>query len=89
MLAPTRELAQQVQEVVAEYRRAHHLKSICIYAGAPEGPQIHNLERGVELCIATPGTLIDFLGCGETNLRRTTYLVLGEADRMPDMGFEP
>lgn len=45
--------------------------------------------EGVEICIATPGRLIDFLECGKTNLRRTTYLVLDEADRMLDMGFEP
>lgn len=43
----------------------------------------------MEICIATPGRLIDFLECGKTNLRRTTYLVLDEADRMLDMGFEP
>lgn len=47
------------------------------------------LIKGVEICIATPGRLIDFLECGKTNLRRTTYLVLDEADRMLDMGFEP
>lgn len=44
---------------------------------------------GAEICIATPGRLIDFLETGKTNLRRTTYLVLDEADRMLDMGFEP
>lgn len=44
---------------------------------------------GVEICIATPGRLIDFLEAGKTNLRRCTYLVLDEADRMLDMGFEP
>ena len=44
---------------------------------------------GVEICIATPGRLIDFLESGKTNLRRCTYLVLDEADRMLDMGFEP
>lgn len=43
----------------------------------------------MEICIATPGRLIDFLECGKTNLRRCTYLVLDEADRMLDMGFEP
>lgn len=47
------------------------------------------LKSGVEICIATPGRLIDFLECGKTNLRRCTYLVLDEADRMLDMGFEP
>ncbi|XP_062362106.1 probable ATP-dependent RNA helicase DDX5 isoform X6 [Cinclus cinclus] len=89
VLAPTRELAQQVQQVAAEYSRACRLKSTCIYGGAPKGPQIRDLERGVEICIATPGRLIDFLEAGKTNLRRCTYLVLDEADRMLDMGFEP
>ena len=46
-------------------------------------------SAGVEICIATPGRLIDFLESGKTNLRRCTYLVLDEADRMLDMGFEP
>ncbi|XP_051568029.1 probable ATP-dependent RNA helicase DDX5 isoform X1 [Myxocyprinus asiaticus] len=92
VLAPTRELAQQVQQVAAEYGRASRLKSTCIYGGAPKGPQIRDLERGtvgVEICIATPGRLIDLLEAGKTNLRRCTYLVLDEADRMLDMGFEP
>jgi ATP-dependent RNA helicase DDX5/DBP2 len=51
--------------------------------------QARDLERGVEICIATPGRLIDFLERGTTNLMRCTYLVLDEADRMLDMGFEP
>ncbi|XP_056309436.1 probable ATP-dependent RNA helicase DDX5 isoform X1 [Danio aesculapii] len=89
VLAPTRELAQQVQQVAAEYGKASRIKSTCIYGGAPKGPQIRDLERGVEVCIATPGRLIDFLEAGKTNLRRCTYLVLDEADRMLDMGFEP
>uniref|UniRef100_A0A4W3JZC1 RNA helicase n=1 Tax=Callorhinchus milii TaxID=7868 RepID=A0A4W3JZC1_CALMI len=89
VLAPTRELAQQVQHVANDYGRVSRLKSTCIYGGAPKGPQIRDLERGVEVCIATPGRLIDFLEAGKTNLRRCTYLVLDEADRMLDMGFEP
>uniref|UniRef100_A0A3B3ZD29 RNA helicase n=1 Tax=Periophthalmus magnuspinnatus TaxID=409849 RepID=A0A3B3ZD29_9GOBI len=91
VLAPTRELAQQVQQVAAEYGQPSRLRSTCIYGGAPKGPQIRDLERGgcVEICIATPGRLIDFLECGKTNLLRCTYLVLDEADRMLDMGFEP
>ncbi|XP_040264401.1 probable ATP-dependent RNA helicase DDX17 isoform X1 [Bufo bufo] len=89
VLAPTRELAQQVQQVADEYGKSSRLKSTCIYGGAPKGPQIRDLERGVEICIATPGRLIDFLEVGKTNLRRCTYLVLDEADRMLDMGFEP
>lgn len=60
-----------------------------VYGGAPSGPQARDLSRGVEIVIATPGRLIDFLDKGTTNLRRVTYLVLDEADRMLDMGFEP
>lgn len=58
-----------------------------VFGGAPKGPQARDLERGVEIVIATPGRLIDFLEKGTTNLRRCTYLVLDEADRMLDMGF--
>ncbi|XP_012944604.1 ATP-dependent RNA helicase DDX5 isoform X1 [Aplysia californica] len=89
VLVPTRELAQQVLEVSNEFGRASQLKTACVYGGAPKGPQLRDLERGAEICIATPGRLIDFLEAGKTNLRRTTYLVLDEADRMLDMGFEP
>jgi superfamily II DNA/RNA helicase len=89
VLCPTRELAQQVQEVALEYGSRAKLKSTCVYGGASRGPQQRDLTRGVEICIATPGRLIDFLESGATNLRRCTYLVLDEADRMLDMGFEP
>ncbi len=60
-----------------------------MYGGAPQGPQARDLSRGVEIVVATPGRLIDFLEKNTTNLRRVTYLVLDEADRMLDMGFEP
>jgi len=89
VLTPTRELAQQILEVANEFGRTSQLKSACVYGGAPKGPQLRDLERGAEICIATPGRLIDFLEAGKTTLRRTTYLVLDEADRMLDMGFEP
>uniref|UniRef100_A0A674D152 RNA helicase n=1 Tax=Salmo trutta TaxID=8032 RepID=A0A674D152_SALTR len=89
VLAPTREFAQQVQQVAHDYGKTSRIKSTCVYGGAPKGPQIRDLERGTEICIATPGRLIDFLEAGKTNLRRCTYLVLDEADRMLDMGFEP
>jgi ATP-dependent RNA helicase DDX5/DBP2 len=90
VLAPTRELAQQIQTVAREFGNHKPLiRHTCIFGGSPKGPQIRDLERGVEICIATPGRLIDFLERGVTNLRRVTYLVLDEADRMLDMGFEP
>lgn len=60
-----------------------------MFGGAPKGPQANDLMDGVEIVIATPGRLIDFLESNRTNLRRCTYLVLDEADRMLDMGFEP
>ena len=89
VLAPTRELAQQIQEVATEFGRSSKIKNTCVFGGAPKGPQLRDLENGCEIVIATPGRLIDFLEMGKTNLRRTTYLVLDEADRMLDMGFEP
>ncbi|XP_015111886.1 DEAD-box ATP-dependent RNA helicase 20 isoform X1 [Diachasma alloeum] len=89
VLAPTRELAQQIQSVARDFGTTSHIRNTCIFGGSPKGPQARDLERGVEICIATPGRLIDFLEKGTTNLRRCTYLVLDEADRMLDMGFEP
>jgi len=89
VLAPTRELAQQIQEVAQEFGRTSRIKNTCVFGGAPKGPQLRDLEGGCEIVIATPGRLIDFLEMGKTNLRRCTYLVLDEADRMLDMGFEP
>ena len=89
ILAPTRELAQQIQEVAHEFGKSSKIKNTCVFGGAPKGPQMRDLENGCEIVIATPGRLIDFLEMGKTNLRRTTYLVLDEADRILDMGFEP
>merc|ERR1719454_2792440 len=88
-LVPTRELAQQVAQVATEFGHSSRIRNVCVYGGAPKGPQIRDLENGCEIVIATPGRLIDILEMGKTNLRRTTYLVLDEADRMLDMGFEP
>ncbi|XP_044755295.1 DEAD-box ATP-dependent RNA helicase 20-like isoform X2 [Coccinella septempunctata] len=89
ILAPTRELAQQIQKVAHEFGSSTMIRNTCIFGGSPKGPQARDLERGVEIVIATPGRLIDFLEKGTTNLARCTYLVLDEADRMLDMGFEP
>jgi len=89
VLAPTRELAQQIQQVANEFGNVARIRNTCVFGGAPKGGQARDLERGVEIVIATPGRLIDFLESGKTNLKRCTYLVLDEADRMLDMGFEP
>ncbi|EAW13945.1 DEAD-box ATP-dependent RNA helicase DBP2 [Aspergillus clavatus NRRL 1] len=89
VLAPTRELAVQIQTEITKFGKSSRIRNTCVYGGVPKGPQIRDLSRGVEVCIATPGRLIDMLEAGRTNLRRVTYLVLDEADRMLDMGFEP
>ncbi|KAG9291685.1 hypothetical protein G9A89_022104 [Geosiphon pyriformis] len=89
ILAPTRELAVQIQQECTKFGKSSKIKNTCVYGGVPKGPQARELQHGVEICIATPGRLIDMLESRRTNLRRVTYLVLDEADRMLDMGFEP
>ncbi|KAK7681145.1 ATP-dependent RNA helicase dbp2 [Cerrena zonata] len=89
VLAPTRELAVQIQTECSKFGASSRIRNTCVYGGAPKGQQVRDLARGVEICIATPGRLIDMLETNKTNLRRVTYLVLDEADRMLDMGFEP
>jgi ATP-dependent RNA helicase DDX5/DBP2 len=89
ILAPTRELAVQIQTECNKFGMSSRIRNTCVYGGVPRGQQIRDLQRGVEIVIATPGRLIDMIASGKTNLRRVTYLVLDEADRMLDMGFEP
>jgi ATP-dependent RNA helicase DDX5/DBP2 len=89
VLAPTRELAVQIKQECDKFGASSEIKNTCVYGGVPKRMQVADLTRGVEIVIATPGRLIDHLESGKTNLRRVTYLVLDEADRMLDMGFEP
>lgn len=89
ILAPTRELACQIKEEADKFGYTSAVKNTCIYGGAPRYNQARELRNGCEIVIATPGRLIDFLVQETTNLRRVTYIVLDEADRMLDMGFEP
>jgi len=89
VLAPTRELAVQIQQEASKFGSSSKIKTTCIYGGVPKGPQVRDLQKGVEIVIATPGRLIDMMESNNTNLRRVTYLVLDEADRMLDMGFDP
>lgn len=89
VLAPTRELAIQIQQVSEEYERLSGIRNICIYGGASKGGQANQIRKGADIYIATPGRLLDFLKEGTVSLHRCTYLVLDEADRMLDMGFEP
>jgi len=89
ILAPTRELAVQIKGEADKFGYTSSIKNTCVYGGAPKRDQARDLRNGVEIVIATPGRLMDFLEQKTTNLRRVTYLVLDEADRMLDMGFEP
>ncbi|XP_054717086.1 uncharacterized protein LOC129226500 isoform X2 [Uloborus diversus] len=88
VLAPTRELVQQIHEVSHKFVTSCNLLSCCVYGGASKVNQRRYLN-GSQICIATPGRLIDFVSENAINLNHCTYLVLDEADRMLDMGFEP
>jgi superfamily II DNA/RNA helicase len=88
VLAPTRELAVQIREECVKFGASSEIKNTVVYGGVKKHTQVRDLQSGVEILIATPGRLIDHLEQGNTNLKRVTYLVLDEADRMLDMGFE-
>ncbi|XP_005153365.3 probable ATP-dependent RNA helicase DDX43 [Melopsittacus undulatus] len=88
VLAPTRELALQVEAECLKYTYKG-IKSICIYGGGDRKGQIDVVTKGVDIVIATPGRLNDLQMNNFINLKSITYLVLDEADRMLDMGFEP
>ena len=89
ILAPTRELAAQVEESVKTYSKYLPLRSACIYGGVPMDPQIAQLRAGVEVLVATPGRLLDHVQHKTLNLSQVEVVVLDEADRMLDMGFIP
>jgi len=89
IVAPTRELACQIEQECVQFGSSSGLKIACVYGGVPKRKQETALRNGIEILICTPGRLLDFLERGTTNLRRVTYLVFDEADRMLDMGFEP
>lgn len=127
VMAPTRELATQIQDEVLKFGRSsgvsctvgskcstlihHYLDQVvitllalefwiimclkpdsliqCLYGGAPKGPQLKELDRGADIVVATPGRLNDILEMKKIDFRQVSLLVLDEADRMLDMGFEP
>ncbi|OAA49247.1 pre-mRNA-processing ATP-dependent RNA helicase PRP5 [Metarhizium rileyi] len=92
IMTPTRELATQIHRDCKPFLKSMGLRAVCAYGGAPIRDQIADLKRGAEIIVCTPGRMIDLLAANQgrvTNLRRVTYVVLDEADRMFDMGFEP
>jgi len=89
ILAPTRELAQQIEQESIKFGTPLRLKTACCYGGASRGPQLGAIRRGAQVIVATPGRLNDFLQAGQVRLVQCGFLVLDEADRMLDLGFEP
>ncbi|KAM7500294.1 hypothetical protein LguiA_024708 [Lonicera macranthoides] len=89
ILSPTRELSCQIHEEAKKFSYQTGVKVVVVYGGAPINQQLRELERGVDILVATPGRLVDLLERAKVSLQMIRYLALDEADRMLDMGFEP
>jgi ATP-dependent RNA helicase RhlE len=89
VLAPTRELALQVQSQFQRFSKNSRIRSAAIYGGTGYGQQIKDLRRGVDVVVATPGRLFDHMEQGSIDISMVEVLILDEADRMLDMGFMP
>eukprot|EP00359_Climacostomum_virens_P005355 CAMPEP_0204906922 /NCGR_PEP_ID=MMETSP1397-20131031/6225_1 /ASSEMBLY_ACC=CAM_ASM_000891 /TAXON_ID=49980 /ORGANISM="Climacostomum Climacostomum virens, Strain Stock W-24" /LENGTH=479 /DNA_ID=CAMNT_0052075929 /DNA_START=30 /DNA_END=1469 /DNA_ORIENTATION=- len=89
MLAPTRELSQQIHIEVRKFAHKTGIRSVVVYGGADPKDQSRALSQGCDVLIATPGRLLDFTGRGKIDLSNIQYVVIDEGDRMLDMGFIP
>jgi ATP-dependent RNA helicase RhlE len=89
IVTPTRELAEQINDVIKTLSAGTRLRSATIYGGVGAAPQIQALRSGVEILVACPGRLLDLIQQGHAKMNRIEILVLDEADRMFDMGFLP
>lgn len=89
VLAPTRELALQINAVLEEAGSQCGVSTVCVYGGVPKRDQVQALRKGAAIVVATPGRLEDLMNDGACKLDEVSYLVLDEADRMLDLGFEP
>ena len=87
MLCPTRELAAQIHDNIEQYARYLDVRSMAMFGGVSQRPQVNKLRRGVDILVATPGRLLDLISQRHVNLSSVQFLVLDEADRMLDMGF--
>jgi ATP-dependent RNA helicase RhlE len=87
ILTPTRELAIQIGESFNTYGHFLPLRHTVIFGGVGQAPQVDAIKRGVDVLVATPGRLLDFIGQGIVSLQNIEFFVLDEADRMLDMGF--
>jgi len=89
IIAPTRELAEQIHEAARDYTKGMRFRTVTVYGGVGLGPQANNLRRGADIVVACPGRLLDHVNQGNANLSGVEVLVLDEADHMFDMGFLP
>ncbi|CAO3623485.1 unnamed protein product [Cunninghamella blakesleeana] len=89
ILAPTRELTSQIFDEAKKFAYRSFVRPCVVYGGADISFQLRQIDRGCNLLVATPGRLVDLLERGRVSLQNIRYLVLDEADRMLDMGFEP
>ena len=89
IIAPTRELAEQIHDAINSLGKETRMRSVTIYGGVNINTQIQKLKRGAEIVVACPGRLLDHMGRGTIDLSRVEVLVLDEADHMLDMGFLP
>lgn len=89
ILAPTRELVSQIFDEARKFAYRSWVRPCVVYGGADIGSQLRQIERGCDLLVATPGRLVDLIERGRISLMNIKYLILDEADRMLDMGFEP
>mmetsp|Transcript_27753 Transcript_27753/g.60683 ORF Transcript_27753/g.60683 Transcript_27753/m.60683 type:complete len:509 (-) Transcript_27753:103-1629(-) len=89
VLAPTRELVTQIEAESLKFGRCAKVTSLAVFGGAPKPPQVKAARKGADLLVATPGRLQDLMEMGAVSLGGVSFLVLDEADRMLDMGFEP
>ena len=89
ILAPTRELAEQIHQDIRKLGANTGVRSVTIYGGVSKGPQLKAIRQGVEIVVACPGRLLDHMNAGDIKLSSVEVLVLDEADRMCDMGFLP
>ena len=87
ILAPTRELALQIHTELEKFAKNTSLRSTVIFGGVGQNPQVRQLQKGVDVLVATPGRLLDLVGQGYVDLSMICVLVLDEADRLLDMGF--
>ncbi|MBK8046068.1 MAG: DEAD/DEAH box helicase [Anaerolineales bacterium] len=89
IVAPTRELAEQINQTIVTLGKQTKLRSVTVYGGVGKMPQVDALRRGAEIVVACPGRLLDLIDAGAIDLSHVELLVLDEADRMCDMGFLP